>query len=97
MSPLSRYSLTLWQGESDPVTVEDLLFIRDHSSPEQIYYDIYEPVLSRFKDIACEYQTQGAILIWSLANTSHLCQPTSVANKTVKRICNTLGQGGQCK
>ncbi|KAM4640628.1 protein FAM151A [Discoglossus pictus] len=44
-----RYSLTLWQGSSDPVKLQDLLFIRDNSSPEQIYYDIYEPLLSEFK------------------------------------------------
>nr|XP_014349692.1 PREDICTED: protein FAM151A [Latimeria chalumnae] len=47
-----RYSLTLWQGKTDPITVEDLLLIRDNSNPEQIYYDIYDPVLSEFKKIA---------------------------------------------
>ncbi|XP_041125574.1 protein FAM151A isoform X1 [Polyodon spathula] len=46
------YSLTLWQGKDDPVTVEDLLFIRDNSQPDQIYYDIYDPVLSAFKEVA---------------------------------------------
>ncbi|CAI9621345.1 unnamed protein product [Staurois parvus] len=47
-----RYTLTLWQGSSDPLTLDDLLFIRDNSNPEQIYYDIYEPLLSEFKKIA---------------------------------------------
>ncbi|KAM4720830.1 protein FAM151A [Rhinophrynus dorsalis] len=47
-----RYSLTLWQGTSDPLTLEDLLFIRDNSYPEKIYYDIYEPLLSEFKQVA---------------------------------------------
>ncbi|KAJ1170334.1 hypothetical protein NDU88_002212 [Pleurodeles waltl] len=47
-----RYSMTLWQGEKDPVTVEDLLYFRDNSQPEEIYYDIYEPTLSQFKEIA---------------------------------------------
>ncbi|XP_018419487.1 PREDICTED: protein FAM151A isoform X2 [Nanorana parkeri] len=47
-----RYTLTLWQGKSDPLTLEDLLFIRDNSDPEKIYYDIYEPLLSEFKQIA---------------------------------------------
>uniref|UniRef100_A0A8C3XIA8 Protein FAM151A n=1 Tax=Chelydra serpentina TaxID=8475 RepID=A0A8C3XIA8_CHESE len=47
-----RYSLTLWQGKTDPITVEDLLFIRDNSRAEQIYYDIYDPVLSQFKEAA---------------------------------------------
>ncbi|XP_030061494.1 protein FAM151A [Microcaecilia unicolor] len=47
-----RYSLTLWQGELDPITVEDLLYVRDNSRAEEIYYDIYEPVLSQFKEAA---------------------------------------------
>ncbi|KAM8930435.1 protein FAM151A isoform 2-T2 [Pelodytes ibericus] len=47
-----RYTLTLWQGSSDPLKLEDLLFIRDNSRIEQIYYDIYEPLLSEFKQIA---------------------------------------------
>ncbi|XP_076838310.1 protein FAM151A [Brachyhypopomus gauderio] len=46
-----RFSLTLWQGEENP-TVNDLLFIRDNSNPQRIYYDIYEPVLSQFKEAA---------------------------------------------
>nr|XP_003220205.2 PREDICTED: protein FAM151A isoform X1 [Anolis carolinensis] len=51
LSQSERYSLTLWQGKTDPVTVEDLLFIRNNSQPEQIYYDLYDPVLSQFKDM----------------------------------------------
>ncbi|XP_073499533.1 protein FAM151A isoform X1 [Phyllobates terribilis] len=47
-----RYSLTLWQGSSDPLKLDDLLFIRDNSQPEEIYYDIYDPLLSEFKQIA---------------------------------------------
>ncbi|KAK1340042.1 hypothetical protein QTO34_018606 [Cnephaeus nilssonii] len=39
-----RYSLTLWQGASDPVSVDDLLYIRDNCAPHQIYYDLFEPV-----------------------------------------------------
>uniref|UniRef100_A0AAY4BZB5 Protein FAM151A n=1 Tax=Denticeps clupeoides TaxID=299321 RepID=A0AAY4BZB5_9TELE len=49
LSQSSRFSLTLWQGKENP-TVKDLLFIRDNSSPQRIYYDIYEPVLSQFKE-----------------------------------------------
>uniref|UniRef100_A0A671RA70 Protein FAM151A n=1 Tax=Sinocyclocheilus anshuiensis TaxID=1608454 RepID=A0A671RA70_9TELE len=45
------FSLTLWQGKENP-TVNDLLFIRDNSNPLRIYYDIYEPVLSQFKEAA---------------------------------------------
>ncbi|XP_071982864.1 protein FAM151A isoform X2 [Engystomops pustulosus] len=47
-----RYSLTLWQGSSDPLQLEDLLFIRDNSRPEKVYYDIYDPLLTEFKEIA---------------------------------------------
>ncbi|XP_041133283.1 protein FAM151A-like [Polyodon spathula] len=47
-----RYNLMLWQEKDDPITVEDLLFIRDNSQPDQIYYDIYDPVLSAFKEMA---------------------------------------------
>ncbi|XP_067846667.1 protein FAM151A [Heptranchias perlo] len=54
LSQSPRYSLTLWQGSIDPITVDDLLFFRDNSNIEQIYYDIYEPVLSEFKQIALQ-------------------------------------------
>uniref|UniRef100_UPI00398EFA84 protein FAM151A n=1 Tax=Pristiophorus japonicus TaxID=55135 RepID=UPI00398EFA84 len=54
LSQSPRYSLTLWQGSIDPITVEDLLIFRDNSNIEQIYYDIYEPVLSEFKQIALQ-------------------------------------------
>uniref|UniRef100_A0A8D2ALG2 Protein FAM151A n=1 Tax=Sciurus vulgaris TaxID=55149 RepID=A0A8D2ALG2_SCIVU len=47
-----RYSLTLWQGASDPVSVDDLLYIRDNTAAHQVYYDLFEPVLSQFKDLA---------------------------------------------
>lgn len=48
---VSRFSLTLWQGSTHP-TVGDLLFVRDNSHPAQVYYDIYEPTLSQFKQAA---------------------------------------------
>ncbi|KAF5888594.1 protein FAM, partial [Clarias magur] len=51
LSQSSRFSLTLWQGQENP-TVNDMLFIRDNSNPQRIYYDIYEPVLSQFKEAA---------------------------------------------
>ncbi|XP_069843223.1 protein FAM151A [Dipodomys merriami] len=47
-----RYSLTLWQGSQDPVSVDDLLYIRDNSAAHQVYYDLFEPVLSQFKQMA---------------------------------------------
>ncbi|KAK2868223.1 hypothetical protein Q7C36_000094 [Tachysurus vachellii] len=51
LSQSSRFSLTLWQGQENP-TVNDLLFVRDNTNPQRIYYDIYEPVLSQFKEAA---------------------------------------------
>ncbi|XP_046518530.1 protein FAM151A isoform X2 [Equus quagga] len=55
-----RYSLTLWQGASDPVSVDDLLYIRDNSATHQVYYDLFEPVLSQFKQLA---DREGMILL----------------------------------
>uniref|UniRef100_A0A3B3YU48 Protein FAM151A n=1 Tax=Poecilia mexicana TaxID=48701 RepID=A0A3B3YU48_9TELE len=46
-----RFSLTLWQGSDHP-TVSDLLFVRDNTQPAQVYYDIYEPTLTAFKEAA---------------------------------------------
>ncbi|XP_036301989.1 protein FAM151A [Pipistrellus kuhlii] len=55
-----RYSLTLWQGASDPVSVDDLLYIRDNCATHQIYYDLYEPVLSQFKQLAMNATRKGS-------------------------------------
>nr|XP_020832554.1 protein FAM151A isoform X2 [Phascolarctos cinereus] len=52
LSQSDRYSLTLWQSASDPVTVDDLLYIRKNSAIHQIYYDLFEPILSQFKQLA---------------------------------------------
>ncbi|XP_035490258.2 protein FAM151A [Scophthalmus maximus] len=51
LSQSPRFSLTLWQGSIHP-NVSDLLFIRDNTHPAQVYYDIYEPTLSAFKQAA---------------------------------------------
>ncbi|XP_039175917.1 protein FAM151A isoform X2 [Crotalus tigris] len=64
LSQSKRYSLTLWQGKTDPVTVEDLLFIRNNSKPEQIYYDLYEPILSQFKKLAFSQTESSAKRGW---------------------------------
>lgn len=48
---VARFSLTLWQGEVHP-NVSDLLFVRDNTHPARVYYDIYEPTLSQFKQAA---------------------------------------------
>ncbi|KAM7098516.1 protein FAM151A [Molossus nigricans] len=63
-----RYSLTLWQGASDPLSVDDLLYIRDNCATHQIYYDLFEPVLSQFKQLAMNatrtrsYYTGGSLI-----------------------------------
>lgn len=44
--------MTLWQGVLDPVSVDDLLYVRDNSASHQVYYDLFEPVLSQFKQLA---------------------------------------------
>lgn len=49
-----RYTLTLWQGTTDPVSVDDLLYIRDNVETHRVYYDLFEPVLSQFKQLACK-------------------------------------------
>lgn len=51
LSQSPRFSLTLWQGSIHP-NVSDLLFVRDNTHPARVYYDIYEPTLSEFKQAA---------------------------------------------
>uniref|UniRef100_A0A8B9W9V3 Protein FAM151A n=1 Tax=Bos mutus grunniens TaxID=30521 RepID=A0A8B9W9V3_BOSMU len=63
-----RYSLTMWQSASDPVTVDDLLYIRDNTATHQVYYDLFEPLLSQFKQRAMNtsrkpsYYTGGSLI-----------------------------------
>ncbi|XP_057567869.1 protein FAM151A [Hippopotamus amphibius kiboko] len=63
-----RYSLTLWQGASDPVSVDDLLYIRDNTATRQVYYDLFEPHMSQFKQLAMNasrkqsYYTGGSLI-----------------------------------
>uniref|UniRef100_A0A8C9DD11 Protein FAM151A n=1 Tax=Prolemur simus TaxID=1328070 RepID=A0A8C9DD11_PROSS len=63
-----RYSLTLWQGAPDPMSVDDLLYVRDNSAAHQVYYDLFEPVLSQFKQLASNttrkrtYYTGGSLI-----------------------------------
>ncbi|MED6281462.1 hypothetical protein CHARACLAT_021862, partial [Characodon lateralis] len=46
-----RFTLTLWHGSDHP-NISDLLFVRDNTRPAEVYYDIYEPTLSEFKEAA---------------------------------------------
>ncbi|KAB0339230.1 hypothetical protein FD754_024042 [Muntiacus muntjak] len=63
-----RYTLTMWQSASDPVSVDDLLYIRDNTATHQVYYDIFEPFLSQFKQLAMNtsrkqsYYTGGSLI-----------------------------------
>ncbi|XP_058159509.1 protein FAM151A [Dasypus novemcinctus] len=67
LSQSERYSLTLWQGATDPMSVDDLLYIRDNSAPHQVYYDLFEPILSQLKQLALNatrkrvYYTGGSL------------------------------------
>ncbi|XP_005398582.1 PREDICTED: protein FAM151A [Chinchilla lanigera] len=62
-----RYTLTLWQGTTDSVSVDDLLYIRDNTETHRVYYDLFEPVLSQFKQLALNatrkqmYYTGGSL------------------------------------
>ncbi|XP_078029028.1 protein FAM151A isoform X2 [Epinephelus lanceolatus] len=51
LSQSPRFSMTLWQGSVHP-NITDLLFIRENTYPTRVYYDIYEPTLSAFKEAA---------------------------------------------
>lgn len=48
--------------------MEDLLYIRDNCATHQIYYDLFEPVLSQFKQLAMNatrkqsYYTGGSLI-----------------------------------
>ncbi|NWW19543.1 F151B protein, partial [Falcunculus frontatus] len=49
MQQSRRYSLTVWTGAEDMLSVEDLLFIRENFDKSRVYYDIFEPQNSEFK------------------------------------------------
>ncbi|KAI5938201.1 protein FAM151A isoform X1 [Manis javanica] len=63
-----RYSLTLWQSVTDQVSVDDLLYIRDNCAIHRVYYDLFEPVLSQFKQLTGNatrkqiYYTGGSLI-----------------------------------
>ncbi|NWI76444.1 F151B protein, partial [Dryoscopus gambensis] len=49
MQQSHRYTLTVWTGKEDVYSVEDLLFIRENFDKSRVYYDIFEPQNSEFK------------------------------------------------
>ncbi|CAJ1087349.1 protein FAM151A isoform X3 [Xyrichtys novacula] len=84
LSQSPRFSLTLWQGSTHP-NVSDLLFIRDNSHPARVYYDIYEPTLSEFKQAARQqgrvwrfYPGGNLMNFLNPANSSDLDLPSTV-------------------
>ncbi|KAM4053396.1 protein FAM151B [Anomaloglossus baeobatrachus] len=44
-----RYSITVWSGKDDIYPVEDLLYIREQSMEDKIFYDLFEPQNSELK------------------------------------------------
>ncbi|NXF07035.1 F151B protein, partial [Smithornis capensis] len=44
-----KYSLTVWTGNEDVYSLEDLLHIRENFDKSRVYYDIFEPQNSEFK------------------------------------------------
>lgn len=46
-----RYSLTVWTGKHDVLTVEDLLLYRQNFSKTRIYYDLLESQIKQFKGL----------------------------------------------
>lgn len=48
------------------MSVDDLLYIRDNCAIHQVYYDLFEPVLSQFKQLASrEWSWEGGEGEWS--------------------------------
>lgn len=46
--------------------MDDLLYIRDNCAIHQVYYDLFEPVLSQFKQLASrEWSWEGGEGKWS--------------------------------
>lgn len=42
------------------MSVDDLLYVWDNCAAHQVYYDLFEPVLSQFKQLACrEWAWEG--------------------------------------
>ncbi|XP_060939684.1 protein FAM151A [Limanda limanda] len=82
-----RFSLTLWQGSIHP-NISDLLFIRDNTHPAKVYYDIYEPTLSAFKQAA---RQQGSLRRFYPGGNlmDFLCQ-THNSNTKLSTQCSSL-------
>ncbi|XP_069818961.1 protein FAM151B [Dendropsophus ebraccatus] len=54
-----RYSLTIWSGKDDIYPTEDLLYAREHSGKDRIFYDVFEPQNSELKQVVKQKQQDG--------------------------------------
>jgi hypothetical protein len=73
--------------------VDDLLYIRDNTAVHQIYYDLFEPVLSQFKELACRKGTWGRGCGWILDRAA-LGRHWSTAGGTEPQKGRILGGTG---
>ncbi|KAG8013846.1 hypothetical protein GBF38_016044, partial [Nibea albiflora] len=95
------FSLTLWQGSVHP-NVSDLLFVRDNTDPARVYYDIYEPTLSEFKQAVEErgrlrrFYPGGDLMdfLYPTARSSLEVQWFTVTDRTSLLVQLSDGAGG---
>ncbi|XP_053186608.1 protein FAM151A [Scomber japonicus] len=92
LSQTPQSTLTLWQGSIHP-NISDLLFIRDNTHPARVYYDIYEPTLSQFKELAGQPRRlrrfyPGGDLMDFLYHTqrSHTNPPSAVPQNNILEV-----------
>ncbi|KAI3375358.1 hypothetical protein L3Q82_021851 [Scortum barcoo] len=88
LSQSPRFSLTLWQGTIHP-NISDLLFVRDNTHPARVYYDIYEPTLSEFKQATRQksqlrrfYPGGDLMDFFYPVHNSHTSSPATVAQRS---------------
>ena len=43
------YTITIWSSKSDNVDPDDMVYVRNHSEIDRVYYDLPEPLMSEFK------------------------------------------------
>ncbi|KAM4557485.1 protein FAM151A [Fundulus diaphanus] len=83
-----RFSLTLWQGSVHP-SISDLLFVRDNTQPAEVYYDIYEPTLSEFKEAARNHS--GVRRFYPGGSLMDFLHPVHKSNNNFSTDVSSLG------
>ncbi|KAM4708020.1 protein FAM151B isoform 1-T2 [Discoglossus pictus] len=53
-----RYSLTIWAGKDDIYPLEDLLYIRNNSEKDRVFYDVFEPQNTALKQAIEQTQNE---------------------------------------